>query len=628
MKIKAHFILLFILSLYCQISFAQEYKVFDPFTNEEYTYKTFYNEEKDLELNKDKEIDIDYFAMRNSNGRNYDKINAYIAQLALEEWKSKEKKFEVNNEVNAHLVKYNAFINRSNSYYNKESKHMTFDLKAIQVDFISVCEGKITFKKSFRFQISSRTLYDTETAIEHYYVADLLTQKVNELKPQFNEKQIGLIDKVLTPYLNEYTNRLVEKNSPHKNYNFDYDDESDGGETVQEEAVEVPVISDEVPTNDYKSYNDNTRRNNYKTEEVISPSEILNVETENTEDHEMSEIRKREKKKNKFDVSDAHYYWFAWGLMIKFPAFSKSTYLNNGKSFSIFVPFNEAKSILELIPTYASFSKLIQPAHQFNNFDYFKITNSYSQYRQEPSVTALFTFNNAPEKPKKLIVGSYQLFENDKKNYRGNFIYEFDVNSKSFQQEASIKSYSLYEEKVGERFRKRENNYDKSNDILKFDERGNLIFKKNTASKNEFNHQYFYNESFCYHFSYTASNLEPLEKIALKNGEICIKDVCLSLNKNFKVDAVKMLKYQHNDVQIGFDERDRLIEAHSENDRYNYYYEYDAQDRLIKYSYYEYQKLEKEVVFFYKDNKKLPYLQKRQSLTNKTFEEETYDWEY
>ena len=89
-----------------------------------------------------------------------------------------------------------------------------------------------------------------------------------------------------------------------------------------------------------------------------------------------------------------------------------------------------------------------------------------------------------------------------------------------------------------------------------------------------------------------------------------------------------MLKYQHNDVQIGFDERDRLIEAHSENDRYNYYYEYDAQDRLIKYSYYEYQKLEKEVVFFYKDNKKLPYLQKRQSLTNKTFEEETYDWEY
>ncbi len=56
-------------------------------------------------------------------------------------------------------------------------------------------------------------------------------------------------------------------------------------------------------------------------------------------------------------------------------------------------------------------------------------------------------------------------------------------------------------------------------------------------------------------------------------------------------------------MEVGFDEKDRVIDAHNENDRYNYYFEYDAQDRLVRYSYNEYQKLKKEVVFYYLENK-------------------------
>jgi hypothetical protein len=104
--------------------------------------------------------------------------------------------------------------------------------------------------------------------------------------------------------------------------------------------------------------------------------------------------------------------------------------------------------------------------------------------------------------------------------------------------------------------------------------------------------------------------------------------MCLSFNKNFKVDAIKKIKNHYSDMEVGFDEKERVIEAHSENDRYNYYFEYDAQDRLVRYSYNEYQKLKKEVMFYYLENKKLPYLQKKRTLEGKIFEEETYEWEY
>jgi hypothetical protein len=33
-------------------------------------------------------------------------------------------------------------------------------------------------------------------------------------------------------------------------------------------------------------------------------------------------------------------------------------------------------------------------------------------------------------------------------------------------------------------------------------------------------------------------------------------------------------------------------------------------------------------MFYYLENKKLPYLQKKRTLEGKIFEEETYDWEY
>jgi hypothetical protein len=104
--------------------------------------------------------------------------------------------------------------------------------------------------------------------------------------------------------------------------------------------------------------------------------------------------------------------------------------------------------------------------------------------------------------------------------------------------------------------------------------------------------------------------------------------MCLTFDKNMQVVAVKMLKYRNNDIELGFDEKGRLVEGHTENDRYNYYFEFDAYDRLAKYATYEYQKVMKEVMYFYKEQERLPYLQKKHTYNNDIFEEEVYEYEY
>lgn len=75
--------------------------------------------------------------------------------------------------------------------------------------------------------------------------------------------------------------------------------------------------------------------------------------------------------------------------------------------------------------------------------------------------------------------------------------------------------------------------------------------------------------------------------------------------------AIKTVQYQFNDTEIGFDEKGIIAEAHTENDWHNFYFEFDALKRLIKHSTYENQRVSKEVVHLYNEDKRLPYLQKK-----------------
>jgi hypothetical protein len=590
MKKTTH-LLLFTISLLAFYSgFAQSVKVFDVFSNEEYSYVQKYKEVKDFELNLNQEFDIDYFAMRNENGQYFDQLNATIENLALNSWKSEQGKFELSKLVKAQIAAYNDFSNRKNdrNHHGISNDYSSY-LKSIDILFLSICNNTITFSQNYSFVISSNNQRyhsnEIEINVTKLYTADLYQQKINPLVANFNEKEIAELEKVVLPLVSDTygdLGKLYEQNK----YKDDEDDDEGVEEDNDDEANELQKL-----------------KSGKKSDPIL---------------HNMS-------------LKGAYFYWFGWGLMVHFPMYSSSTYVSNGEPYNLFIPLEKCKPILYLFPVYASFSQIVSPAHQFINFDYYDILNNYNKFRSEPNISSLFRINNAPDKPSKLKASSYQLFKNNTSNYRGLFVYEYDKNKPNFQRYAEKTNYRYFLENNNGKTITRENEQTAIRYADVYDKKGNLIIRKSDEPLEGGDHYFFYNKQNCYLFSIQNRDffgIEKVEKITLKNGELCLSDMCLIFNESMQVVAIKTLKYQFNNVEIGFDEKGRLVEAHTENDRYNYYFEFDALDRLTKYSTYEYQRVSKEVEYFYTDDKRLPYLQKKHTYNNDTMEEERYELEY
>lgn len=582
MTFKIKCLLLYLLFIQAFNGYAQANKLFDVFSNQEYSYQKKYKEVKDFELNLNGEIDIEYFAMRNEQGLTYDKLNSLIATMALNEWKEKQKKFELSNEIKAKIADYNALKYRNNNRYEYGVENdFNTQLKSMDINILSICNNVITFFQNYKYIINKSTGRYNDNEIEinitKYYTVDIYTQKVIPLKANFKEVNMASIEQELLPLVNQFANEIklyFEENQDEEP--TEYDDENEIG---------------------------------YQRKDDINKNKV----------------------NDKIDIKEADFYWFGWGLMLKFPDYCKSSYITNGESFTVFIPFDKCKLTLDVFPAYATFKQLIKPAHQFTNFDYFEVLNDYNKFRNEPAVTSLFKLNNALEKPKQLTVSSYQTFKDNTRNFRGDFVYEFNPKAKNFQQQAAKTTYSYYLEDYNGKPNKRINTAAAQKAKYIYDEKGNLIVRKSDEPGAASDYYFFYNSENCYFFSTENSNHfgdEKIVKISLKNGELCLTDVCLTYNKNMQVVAIKMLKYQHNDTELGFDSKGRLVEAHTENDRYNYYFEFDINDCLIKYSTYEYQRVTKEVMYFYKEQERLPYLQKKHTYNNNVFEEESYSWEY
>jgi hypothetical protein len=511
-------------------------------------------------------------------------MNGMIETMALNEWKDKQKKFELNNEIKAKINDYNTLKYRNNNRFESGVENdFNSNLKSIDINILSICNNVITFFQNYEYIINkSNGRYndnDIEIYITKYYTIDIYSQKIMPLKANFKEANLEKVEQELFPFVNQYVNEIkqyFEENPEEEPEEAEYDDESETGY--------------------------------YRRDDI-----------------------KKDKLNPKIDIKDADFYWFGWGLILKFPDYCKSSYISNGESFSVFIPFDKCKSTLNLFPSYLSFKQLLKPSHQFNNFDYFEVINDYNNFRQDPSVTSLFKINNVLEKPKKLTASSYQTFKNNQRNYRGDFIYEFNQKWKSFQQMAAKTTYSYFVEDENGKQSKRMNTAAAQKANYIYDEKGNLIVRKSDEPGAGGDYYYFYNQENCYSFNTESSRNfgdEKITKTSFKNGELCLTDVCITFNNNMQVVAIKMLKNQQYASEIGFDEKGRLVEAHTENDRNNYYFEFDANDRLIKYSTYDFQKVLKELVYFYKDQERLPYLQKKHTYNNDIFEEESYKWEY
>jgi hypothetical protein len=470
MTMKNIFLFLFFSLLYTIKGYAQNNILFDVFANQEFAYQKKYKEIKDYELNLNSEIDIEYFALRNERGMNYDRLNKVVEAMALTEWKDKQKKFELNNEVKAKIAGYNELKLRNNDRYEQGiDDDFNPQLKSIDINVLSVCNNIVTFYQNFKYNLNTSSSRinnrDIDADIIKYYTVDIYTQKMMPLKANFSNANTNAIEQELKPFTNQF----------------------------EKEIKAYREANPEEETEQYDAEEDGEYQRN---------KDVKNI-----------------KFSGKIDIKDADIYWYGWGLMLNFPDYCESSVINKGESFSIFIPFDKCKATLELFPSYSSLKQLIKPPHQFNNFDYFEMLSEYGRFRHEPSVTSLFKINNALEKPKLLTVKSYQIFKDNKSNFRGDFIFEFDKKAKNFQQQAAKTVHSYYIENNNGKAVKRVNDRITQKLTNVYDERGNLIIYKSAESLSGDEHYYFYNADICYSFNIESGRYFGEERTTKK---ICV----------------------------------------------------------------------------------------------------------
>ena len=305
MKYTAYHLLCFLLAFSSSLALAESNKAYDVFTNKEYSYERKYKELKDFEINLNGSIDVEYFAMRNEQGNMYDELNAGIENIALREWKEKQKKFELNNALKLQIAAYNNFINRSNDRYSRGiDNDLNAALVSIDMKILSVCNNLVTFVQSYSFRINSGNYRQNNVEIDigNYYTANLFSQEINILHATFSDAQIKEAKEILMPVIKAYFSERQQTNQNRQHEAYNEDDE-------EEKQVR------------------NTGKNNQHTNNSTP----------------------------KIDLSEASIYWIAWGLILRFPAYSQSTYENNGEAFTVFVPLDQCRALLGDIPAYQSF---------------------------------------------------------------------------------------------------------------------------------------------------------------------------------------------------------------------------------------------------------------------------------
>jgi hypothetical protein len=87
---------------------AQNKTVFDVFSNREYTYNNKYKEIKDAELNLNREIEINYFAMRNEGAEDYNTLNTTAGTPFTIDYKNELWAYAPMSQL---MIKYNSMNN-------------------------------------------------------------------------------------------------------------------------------------------------------------------------------------------------------------------------------------------------------------------------------------------------------------------------------------------------------------------------------------------------------------------------------------------------------------------------------------------------------------------------------------
>jgi hypothetical protein len=580
---------LLLLALTCHYELlASDYIVYDVFNNKEIKFISKYKEVQSVQLNLSVEVDVTYFGFDSSGFSVKESINKKISELSINDWTTENGSQKIRNELKQRVANYLEIINSSrkyrNGYYTNKFEYSP-SIKSIDCKPVSVYQNYLMFSLNYEFNLNGNQDYiDDELVISHYYKVNLITGEVSQVVNNLNQSQLELISKRLSQKFND--KYLLQTAKLNQDELIDYNDD-------EEEEYGI----------------------NIKDENGVVCKDIC----------------------EKINFKEADFIWYGWGVEISFQDYTRSSSIYNGRSFGLFLPYNECFLISDILQDFKFTSLLKTPRTSLKDFSYFNLIKKFNDLNIIPPIEKVVADNALRSKKVKTInIESYQLFDNDQKNFRGIFIYDLDTQgnllSKSTSNEKSKPiAFDVYTYSNTGKLKSLQSKGNKSSEVYFYDNLGNLLEKSIQDPYGITDTRFFYNENYVYMIEEQGKDFvshENIKKIKIGKEEWCLWNSCYLLDKNLRPLGIKSNTGRYEQFQIGHDEKGRVIETHRDFDRYHNYFNYDSLDRIVSFQTYDSQNPTMVIDYFYEGAEMLPFQQIKRSIQSGTVEMEKYSYEY
>ena len=311
---------------------------------------------------------------------------------------------------------------------------------------------------------------------------------------------------------------------------------------------------------------------------------------------------------NRIDYSEALVYPYFSGIMVEFPANSKSSSIYDNKAFRTLLKGNELHQLLEVYPEFKpifrqplkkSSETIIKHLDDDDNFDLSRFSRAPKELQlwktlnlsdTNPNIFSLTINNYQQSDTVKRFIGSKKYFFNkngkvtraEERNDRNNLAREekYNYNEKNQLMDVRLSGY-------GNKLKL--NNYE--NNLLSYTENIEINDYKTAWGKElvdlDISQQHFaYNNNHRYALAFNVvgdfDRNRTIQNRYISSNEYCTDHFCLLTNDSGQVVAVK--KKTGSPIDILMNEKNQPIESYLDNDRYRYYFTYDDSDRIKTFS--------------------------------------------
>ena len=327
------------------------------------------------------------------------------------------------------------------------------------------------------------------------------------------------------------------------------------------------------------------------------------------------------------DYAEAQIYPFFNGLMIEFPAYSKSSFIFENKSFRVLLKNEELNEVLNFFPELKniypenSFSISKENVQKFDhdkNFDVLRFKNP----PKELDLLNTFNIDETQNKIFSLHIRNYYLSGDSTKILSGSKKFFFDKNKNVIRIEErndrediarEIKySYNSENQILDKKligYGNRLKLYFYDNHILSHIELIEIKDYKSATGKSYIDltisqRHYIYQDNHRYVLEFNKideiNRSFNIQKRKIEKGNFCTDSLCFLTGENNQINAVQI--FSGSPISILLNENHQTIESYFENDRYQYIFKYNEDDKIQKLTEFTDGKLTYQTVYSYSEN--------------------------